>query len=186
MKETDKIAEESIQAQKLAETVIDKQSIIDGIFEQTKNLTKKQLSNKKKNRGEIIELVSGRKLDLSVLASTPQNHPSQYSQEYYVPVFKILNLTGNPAEWYKDKSVADFTNEIIYSRFDKDVLPTIQLHNKYVGYCIREHRNYQFLNEKGFIGEAIETMAASKNYYDFRINMFKKYKVPYQIELAIV
>ena len=191
MKEIAKVTEENIEAKKLAEKVIDKQSIIDGIFEQTKSLTKKQLSNKRKNSAEIVEMISGRKLDLSVLASKPQNYPSQFSQDYYIPVFKILNLTGDPAEWHKDKAVADFTNEVIYGRYDKDILPTIQLHNKYVGFCVRQHRNYQFLNGRGiemlktFIQQAVDTITeiGDGTYYDFRKKMFEKYKLPYQIEL---
>ena len=193
MKEQSKVVKKPVDEQQEIsmpiEKVIEKQSVIEGIFEQTESLTKKQVSNKKRHRGEIIELVGGGKLSLSVLASLPQKHPSQFTLEYYTPVFRILNLDGDPSEWNKPKEVADFTNEVIYGRYEKDVLPTIRLHNKYIGYCIREHKNYKFLNEKGlfmlqtFIHEAIDTLSECDTYYQFRIKMFEKYKLPYQIEI---
>ncbi|TWJ01587.1 P63C domain-containing protein [Mucilaginibacter frigoritolerans] len=179
------------EIEKSVDKIIEKQSIIEGIVEQTESLTKKQASRKKKNRHEIVNLISGKQIDLVVLASEIQKHPSQFSLEYYTPVFKILNLTGDPAAWIKDKKVADFTVENIYSRYEKNVLPTIQAKNKYVGYCVREHKYYQYFTQEGidmlqvFIRQAIETIEESTSHYDFKKRMFAKYKVPYQIESGI-
>ncbi|AMR33673.1 hypothetical protein A0256_20685 [Mucilaginibacter sp. PAMC 26640] len=124
-----------------------------------------------------------------VLSENIQNHPPQFVSDFYIEIFRLLRLDGNPRDFIKPKEVADFTNQVIYSRFNKEVLPTIQAMNKYVGYCIRLNKNYQYLNNEGvkqlrvYIDQAIETMKESTTHYQFRQSMFKKYNLPYQVDL---
>lgn len=179
---------ESPEKQEPIDRLIERQSIIDGIFEETKSLTEKQVSNKNKNKPEIINLISGKQLNLSVLASEIQKHPPQFFQEFYDEIYRVYQLKGNPKDWRKEKICADLTIQCVYSRFKKDVLPTIQLQNKYKGYFEREHRYYQFLNADGiimlqtFINDTLVSLHDSTSEYEFRKLMFDRHGVDRQLD----
>jgi hypothetical protein len=179
---------EKPEKQEPIDRLIEKQSIIEGIFEETKSLTEKQVSNKNKNKPEIIDLISGGQLDLTVLASEIQKHPPQFFQEYYDEIYRVYLLKGNQKDWRKEKVCADLTIQCVYSRFKKDVLPTIQLQNKYKGYCEREHRYYQFLNPDGitmlktFINDTLVALQDSNSEYEFRKIMFERHGVDRQLD----
>jgi hypothetical protein len=85
--------------------------------------------------------------------------------------------------------VAKYTTEVIYGRFTKDIIMAIQLQNPYIGSGIRRFKHFQYLNDAGqkkleqFIDEAVALMRDSSNWYEFRVKMFQKYGVPYQMDL---
>lgn len=182
-------SKEKTEEQKLEEKLL-RQSEMAEIFDRTESRNKKVDRSKE---DVIIQLVGGGTLDLnvqrSVLAAQLQRHPSQFHIDFYAEVFKILNLSGDPTFFFKDKAVADFTVELIYGRFLREDFATILSKNKYVGFFRRGHWHYQFLDEKGiamlqlFIHQAIESMRAATSYYGFRKDMFEKYGVPYQQEI---
>jgi len=163
-----------------------KQEDLARIFEETELRNKKPDTEKEKT---IIRLINGEELDLNVLASTIQKHGPQFSQEFYNQIYRVYGLTGDPKAFRKDKVCADLTIEVIYSRFNKEVLPTIQIQNKYKGYMEREHKYYQFLTDEGilmlqdFIGDAIAALEKCNTAYDFRKMMFEDHKVAFQTDL---
>lgn len=172
--------------------IIEKKSIINEIFEETEILTKKQVSNKRKNEPEIATLISGKRIDLSVLASEIQNHPSQFKQELYNEIYRVFRISGDPTEWHKDKRVADFTNEFLYSsRYEETVLPALRAKNKYdpTKYCTRFNKHYQYFTNEGiarlqtYISQTMDVLADCVDEYGFRKAMFEKYKVPLQKDL---
>jgi len=180
------------QSQENVKPVLSKQEIIEGIFEQTKDLTEKQTSNKKKKEPAIVNLISGKQVDLNILAATPQNHPPQFSQELYNEIYRVFHISGDPTMWHKDKRVADFTNEFLYSsRYEETVLPALRAKNKYdpTKYCTRYTKHYQYFTKDGIIRLQIylsQTMDVLKDCfeeYDFRKKMFEIYKVPLQGDL---
>lgn len=164
------------------------------LIQGAENLIEDKFSDKLLDkRNEKIKLISGSEISIKraeeILTSIAQNHPSQFNLEFYTAIFRIMNLSGDPSRYFKDRRVADFTNEVIYGRFDKDVLPTLQRINNYVGYCIRSKRHYQFFNDEGilklqeYIEDARDLMNNSATYYEFRVKMFELYNVPYQTQI---
>jgi len=143
---------------------------------------------------EKVKLISGVEISLNeirrVITANLQSHPSQFVLDFYIEIYRLMGWKDrDPSSYIKPKEVADITNEVIYGRFSKDILPTLQQMNYYVGFCVRAHRHYQFLNKDGiaqlstYIDQAISTMKDCETYYQFRIKMFKEYGVPYQTEL---
>ena len=78
-------------------------------------------------------------------------------------------------------------NEIIYSRFSKNVLPELQRLNPYIIFGVRNHKHFQWLTVDGqalfdkFIQEAISVMQVSIDWYDFRIKHASQFGVTFQL-----
>jgi len=194
--------ENSFENKKIVDKAISKKELLKEerenlqllLIQGAENLIQDKFSDKYLDRqNEKIKLISGVEISLKkareILISIAQNHPTQFDLVFYTEVFKILNLDGDPSNYFKPREVADFTNEIIYGRFDKNILPTLQRMNNFVGYCVRARKHYHFFNEDGirnlqiYINQAIVVMQESTSYYEFRIKMFERYKVPYQIQV---
>jgi hypothetical protein len=117
-------------------------------------------------------------------------HQVTFPQAFYKEMFRLKGWKIQGANIYrKPWLVAKYTIEVIYGRFTKDIIMAIQLQNPYVGSGIRRFKHFQYLNEAGqkkleqFIDEAVELMRDSSNWYEFRVKMFQKYGVPYQMDL---
>jgi len=180
-----------LENQSPIDKIIEKKSIINEIFEETEILTKKQVSDKRKNEPEIVTLISGKQIDL-VLASGIQNHPYQFKQELYNEIYRVFRIPGDPTVWHKDKRIADFTNEFLYSsRYEETVLPALRAKNKYdpTKYCTRYNKHYQYFTNEGiarlktYISQTMAVLEDSVDEYGFRKAMFDKYKVPLQKDL---
>jgi hypothetical protein len=113
-----------------------------------------------------------------------------FIQDFYKEINR-LNGWSIPAGLihHKPRIVGRFTKEIIYGRFPKDLIIVLQGLNPYVGFGVRQHKHFQFLNEEGknlvehYINEAIELMKECENWHEFRLKLCKKYGVPYQLPL---
>jgi len=162
------------------------------LIELTEEKIESKFSDKALDRhNEKIKLISGVEIDLQVLSKEFQRYDSQYSIDFYGPVFRLLNLSGDPgcfADRFK-KEIAAFKNEVIWSRFPKDQINELRRINKYKGYYTRRFWHYQGLNEQGLalfqviMQQTIEVMEGCTTNYEFRKKLFEKYQVPYQCKL---
>ena len=141
-----------IDWQKLQEN---KQSIIDFIVKGADTRAQEQFSDQQLDRrNEIIHLQSGAQISLKEIQDTIAKSVQEYAPKFYKHWYQeIFRLNG----WKKDKTmmhqkphvVALRTNELIYRRFNNDVLPTIQALNPYVAMGIRLHKHHQWLSADG-------------------------------------
>jgi hypothetical protein len=164
------------------------------LIQLTEDKIEDKFSDKALDRhNEKIKLISGVEIDLQVLSKEFQKYDPQYTTEFYAPVFRLLNLSGDPSSFVDrfQREIAIFKNEVIWSRFPKGQINELRRINKYKGYYTRRFWNYQGLNEKGlalfqlFMQQTIDTMAMPEctTNYEFRKKMFEKFQVPYQIEI---
>lgn len=166
-----------------------KQGEMEGIFGLTETRNRKP---DKKKEALKIHLADGRVIDINVLASEWQSHDPQYTVKFYTPLLRLLNLPGDPSSFTdrRNRKIADFKNQVIWGRFEKEQMDTLRRKNKYGGYYIRRHWYYQGLNDNGilklqqFIGEATDLMNDCTDYYEFRKRIYKEYGVPYQIQIS--
>lgn len=107
---------------------------------------------------------------------------------YYSEIYRLNGWDDlNPNDFIKPMNVAIWTNEIIYGRFYKDVLPAIQIMNPFVpGTCVRWNKNYNYFNNEGikmlikYRDEAITIMKTCSTWHEFRVKYGKEYGVTYQ------
>lgn len=121
---------------------------------------------------------------------TAKIYKATFTQDYYREIFRLKGWKVEGTSIYrKPWLVAKYTKEVIYGRFTKDILRTIELQNPYIVPGIRGFKHFQYLNEQGqnkleqFISEAVEVMKDSTTWYEFRVKMFNQYKLPYQMDL---
>ncbi len=141
-----------------------------------------------------IQLKGGLEIDLAeldVVSNKMNDYEPRFPNEFYVQIFR---LTGRPIPKSgviseKPHIVGTYTKEIIYNRFDKDVLPTLEYLNPYERIGIRRHKHFQFLSEKGlemlsiYIEQSIELMKECESWYEFRVELLKKHGVPFQMDM---
>jgi P63C domain len=116
-----------------------------------------------------------------------------YDKDYYKEIFR-LNLWSEDAykNYYKPREVAVWTVRLIYGLFMKE-LPTImeelRAKNKYVGFCIRRYKFFQFLTPEaqvkldGFIEDCIKMMKQYNDWGSFEKDYCEKHGLPYQKRL---
>jgi hypothetical protein len=155
-----------------------------------------RFSDKNLDRKNEIELLSGRVIDLDeeqealrkVIANALKEYAPRVPQEYYRQIFR-LNKWTIPEGKIKEKPsiVGRFTNEIIYDRYKKSVLPELKRLNPYITLGMRNFKHFQWLTEEGqslydgYIQDAISVMKESIDWYDFRINHSAKFSVTFQL-----
>jgi hypothetical protein len=155
-----------------------------------------RFSDKNLDRKNEIELLSGRVIDLDeeqealrkVIANALKEYAPRVPQEYYRQIFR-LNKWTIPEGKIKEKPsiVGRFTNEIIYDRYKKSVLPELKRLNPYITLGMRNFKHFQWLTEEGqslydgYIQDAISVMKESTDWYDFRINHSVKFGVTFQL-----
>lgn len=140
---------------------------------------------------EKIELRSGKIVSLkdirNVIAENRQVHFVMFVQDFYKQMCRLKGLKYEPNR--RPYIFAKYTIELIYARFDKSVLPTLEYKNPYNEFGFRNYKHFQFLNEQGiillggFISNAVETMKEYTNWYEFRINYAKQNGLPIQLKL---
>lgn len=140
---------------------------------------------------EKIELRSGRTISLkeisNFLTQRPQDYYSMFIPEYYKQIFRLNAWPYNPNQ--RPHIVAVWTLEIIYARFDKNVLPALQILNPFTDIGLRMYKHFQFLNDDGkiklveYINDAVDTMKSCENWYAFRIKYGQKYNLPVQCRI---
>ncbi len=143
-------------------------------------------------------LIGGKEIDLSkigVFSKQVNAYEPRVPQKYYREIFRLNK--GNGDIWkipegkiaHKPNIVGKWTKEIIYNRFDKRVLPSLEHLNPYERIGLRRLKHFQFLNKDGllkfdkFIEEAIQVMEKCDNWYSFRVKLHEEHGVPYQTDL---
>ena len=155
-----------------------------------------RFSNKNLDRKNEIELLSGKVINLDeerealkkVIANALKEYSPRVPQEYYRQIFR-LNNWPIPEGKIKEKPsiVGRYTNEIIYDRYSKSVLPELKRLNPYITSGMRNFKHFQWLTEEGqtlydsYIQDAISVMKDSNDWYDFRVKHSENFGVTFQL-----
>ena len=153
----------------------------------------KKIDNKVELDKDVIELLSGSKINVKevlkevkrFIANAWAIYQVTFPKEYYQHINR-LNGWNIPDHmlYLKPHIVARFTNELIYRRFPKCVLPALQHLNKYVAYRLRRYKHFQRLTSEGkvmlerFIKEAVDCMAECTTWDEFRVKYAQQYPLP--------
>jgi hypothetical protein len=118
----------------------------------------------------------------------PSEYIKIFTQNFYKEIYRLCEWPIPNTISNKPWVVGRFTNEIIYFRFAKEVLPFLRVVNPYVIPGKRNYKHHQYLTRgariklEQFILEATKEMKNYENWDDFRIGYCKKYNVPYQLK----
>lgn len=172
-----------------------KQQLIELLLQGPENKVQQKYSDKNLDReNEIIELLGGRRVTIkeikNIVAQVEQDYIVTFPPTYYSEIDRLNNWI-RPTEKKHEKPpiVGRWTNEIIYGRFPKEILPVLEQLNPYIGFGIRLFKHFQWLTPEGrnqlqkFIDEAIEVMKSSSSWYEFRVKYAKQYGVPFQLSV---
>lgn len=156
-----------------------------------------RFSDKNLDRKNEIELLSGKILNLDeeqeavqkIITNALKEYSPRVPQEYYRQIFK-LNKWIIPDGKIKEKPsiVGRFTNEIIYDRYNKAVLPELKRLNPYIALGMRNFKHFQWLSEEGqslfdgYIQDAISVMKECSDWYGFRIKHSEKFGITFQLD----
>jgi len=110
--------------------------------------------------------------------------------EFYREINRLNKWDIPESELYlKPPIVGKYTNEIIYGRYPKEVLPLLQNLNPYVRIGYRYVKHFQWLTEtgqkqlEGFIKDSVDTMKKCNNWNEFRIRYAREFGVPFQLSI---
>jgi hypothetical protein len=197
MKKNDLNVEKGIQKEideSKIEKLIERKELQQTLLDLTEEkVTDNFLDNKLDKENLKIQLQGGEIIDLaklSVVSNKLKEYIPKFPMEFYKQIFRLNDWEipeGKIAE--KPNIVGRWTKEIIYNRFSKNVLPTLEYLNPYERIGLRMHKHHQFLNEKGtellnkYIIEAVDLMKKCSNWYEFRIQLNKIYGVPFQLDM---
>lgn len=176
----------------------DRKSLQNLLIQRTEENVEQKFSDRKLDReNEKIMLISGAETSIrdirdryKILAASLQPYSPKFPREYYREINRLKGWTKEEFDiHHKPPIVARYTNELIYARFPKMVLPTLQHLNGFNELGIRPNKHFQWLTEQGkielegFIGDAIAEMKKSSSWHEFRVNYAKKHGLPYQLEM---
>lgn len=160
-------------------------------------VNKKGTDEQLERRHQIIELMSGKLVDLTKLTDLLNAAPGTYEPMFQnaKPFFKLMyKLNGwnhlNPNDFIKPPCVSLWIKKYVYARFGSDVLPSLLGRENPIlfGY-VRRYKLFQYFNESGrilleeVIDQMIEVMKVSKDWYDFELRYTKLYRLPVQLKL---
>jgi len=196
MKEDDKNKIAVIQSEALnkIQELEERQSILSFVKKQADDKAQIEQDEKKQARErELFELMGGGTTSIyhqnKIITELPVNHDPKFVG-FFTSLARIAQWTEEELRSYQKPAIAaKIINETIYSRFGKDIVDYIQEKNPYVSYCIRRHKHYKFLVEKGiilleqFVSQAIQVMDESNSVHEYRVKMFTQYNVPYQMNI---
>ncbi len=143
---------------------------------------------------EKIQLISGVEISISgirkIISNSLRNYKPKFRLEYYEEIFRLNGWNIEDAKkYYKPKEVALYTNEIIYGRFPKEVLPVIQWKNPFINFTQRANKNFQWLTEDGeikllnFIDDSVRVMKTSSEWHEFKVKYANEFGLPFQMSL---
>jgi hypothetical protein len=171
--------------QELKQLILDltEQNIVDKFSD--KNLDREN---------EKIRLISGVEISISgfnaFIAKKIQAYAPRVPKEFYRQINRLNGWIIPEKDLYlKPPIVGRYTNEIIYGRYPREILPTLQILNPYVRMGLRTVKHFQWLNESGqkqfdtYIQEAIIEMKECNSWYEFRVKYTRMYGVPFQLSL---
>ena len=178
----------------------ERQQVTQHILDLTESRLAEPYTDRRLDRDyEIIELLNGSKIspfDLKkrFIAEIAQPWEVFFTKEFYSEVFR-KNGWPIPEGGISEKPhiVAQWTNEVIYLRFTKEILDELRRKNPYMtGIWLRREKHHQWLSDAGreklrvFIQDAIDGMkACTGTWYDFQLAHAKKYNLPCQLKMAI-
>ena len=186
-KQIDPISEK--KNQEISDEALEERLLLSGfLVKRTDELTKEAERRKKEREEEQFELLSGKKISIKQIkdfvTAIRQPYTPQFpnSVPFFKEMYKLLGWSDkDPNEYIKPTIVGNYLNELIYDRFDRDVLPALQVLAMPDG--IRIAKFFQFLNEEGLVklqqyrDEAIALMKECNTWYEFR----KKYGENYHL-----
>lgn len=146
---------------------------------------------------EKIKLLNGSEITLreiremqTVISKALNEYKPTFQQEFYKEINRLNGwLIPDERLHQKPPIVGRYTNEVIYARFSKEVLPVLQHLNPYTVHGIRLNKHHQWLTPEGkiqlegFIGDAIRVMKTSSTWYEFRVKYSSEFNVPFQLSL---
>lgn len=172
----------------------ERQSILSFVTKQADDKATLEFEQQKEARErELFELMGGGTTSIynqnKIISELPVNHDPKFTG-FFTSLARIANWTEEELRSYQKPAIAaKIINETIYSRFGKDIFQFIQEKNPYVSFCIRRHKHYKFLVEKGivlleqFVSQSIQVMDESSSVHEYRVKMFTQYNVPYQMNI---
>lgn len=182
----------------VADRIIDEKQLKLKLLRSPEDKIQERFSDKNLDRKNEIELLSGRFINIEeeqeairlMIATALKDYSPRVPQEYYKQIFR-LNGWKIPEGKIKEKpsAVGKYTNEIIYSRYNRVILPELKRLNPYVTLGKRNFKHFQLLTEEGqalfdvYVNDAIEVMKQSSDWYDFRIKHSQKFGVTFQLDL---
>lgn len=182
----------------LSEKAIEERAFLTGLLiHQADDLATLSKKRKKEIENTIVEFKSGEKTTVGkiykIVSSLKQNHDSQFSPKtnpFFREFYRLMGWQNmDYSSYVKPREVADFINKVIYARFKPDVLHSLHVLNPYVGFCVRMHKNYQFLTEEGlkalqqFRDDAIKIMLECENIHQFNVRFYEECSSPFQLDM---
>ncbi|NHE56488.1 P63C domain-containing protein [Cyclobacterium plantarum] len=166
------------------------------LIQKTEDLVEEAKRRKREKEEEKFELRNGTFISIAelreIITANLQPYKSHFpnTQPFFSEIYRLNEWTDlNPNDYIKPPIVGTWINEIIYSRYSKEVLPALRILNPSLPSGIRKFKHFQFLTEEGqnklnqFRDEAIALMKESKSWIEFRRKLLQKHGVPYQSEM---
>ncbi len=173
----------------------EKQSLMDLLTDKANAFAIESRKKQREREAEKVKfLLKGKEISLKeireVVIANARPYAPMFPNEnsFYKEIYRLMKWEDlDHTKYTKPRSVAKLTLKIIYGRFPKDVLQSIQVLNNYLPNCwIRGYKNFQFLNDDGqkqvlkFRDESIKVMETCETMHDFRIKFSKEpYNIPY-------
>ncbi|MFA5409488.1 MAG: P63C domain-containing protein [Bacilli bacterium] len=136
--------------------------------------------------GKTTSILEERNRYRKIFEDIPQVYEPKFSR-FFDEFGKMMGWSEEKLKVYhKPHIVPQTINEVVYSRFPKEVVLHIQTKNPYIKWCTRAHKNYLFLSEDGilllerFIDDAVCIIQESTSYYDFRMKHAKRFGTGFQ------
>jgi hypothetical protein len=173
----------------------ERQEIKQLILKLTEQRVDNRFSDKQLDReNEKIKLRSGLEITIkgykAFISEFLQIYSPMFPKDFYREINRLNNWNIPESELYlKPPIVGKFTNEFIYGRYPKEILPKLQSLNPYIRMGYRSVKHFQWLNETGkkqlevIIKEAILVMKESNDWHEFTIKYGSKYGLPFQTSL---
>jgi hypothetical protein len=192
MAKTIKKSIEPQQANKSLQTE-SRQELKQLILQLTEQRIENKFSDKNLDReNEKIKLISGDEISIKeykdYISRSLQTYSPKFPKEYYREINRLNNWNKSDAELYlKPPIVGRYTNEIIYGRYSKDILPTLQQLNPYIRMGFRANKHFQWLTDSGqqkleiFIADSVRVMKGCNDWYEFRVKYAKQFGVAFQL-----
>lgn len=173
--------------------VLNRKQLALFILQKTEEKVEEKGSDKNLDRQlQKIELLSGAVIVPQQIKEIINRAAKKYEITFPLDFYRELNQKVPWARSDKELhnrpwKIGRITNEIIYDRFPKDILPTLQHLNPYVHMWAREYKHFQFLTEEGkslleqYITDSISMMKSTTTWYDFRIKYAMRYRLSFQL-----
>jgi hypothetical protein len=167
-------------------------SLKDWILSQTEALIENRFTDKNLDKAILKRFLlenndPGQLFKYVQAAAKP--YAPKFRLEFYRQIYRLRNLRTDGNRLYKRPGfIGTLTNQMIYARFPKGILKTLQELNP-SSYGIRPHKHFQLLTLvgeeelKNFIEDAIATMQQSRYWNEFVRLFAKKYGATYQIDM---